>query len=77
MQVIVTAPPYADYLDEVAAHPLVSAFRLNTVMPVKGGPEEALARFSGAASLRSTSGTSTGVFDASSARVRHHSDPHR
>jgi pyruvate kinase len=46
MQVIATAPPYAEYLDEVAAHPLVTAFRLNTVMPVKGGPEEALSRFS-------------------------------
>jgi pyruvate kinase len=44
IQVIVTAPPYADYLDEVAAHPLVCGFRLNTVMPVKGGPKEALNR---------------------------------
>jgi pyruvate kinase len=44
MQVIVTAPPYASYLEEVARHPVVSAFRLNTVMPVKGGPAEALDR---------------------------------
>lgn len=41
---IVTAPPYADFLAEVAAHPLVSGLRLNTVMPVKGGPAEALNR---------------------------------
>ncbi|MFQ5409472.1 MAG: pyruvate kinase, partial [Anaerolineales bacterium] len=43
---IVTAPPYADFLAEVAAHPLVCGFRLNTVMPVRGGPGEALARLS-------------------------------
>jgi pyruvate kinase len=41
---IVTVPPYASFLDEVAAHPLVSGFRLNTVMPVRGGPCEALER---------------------------------
>lgn len=44
---IVTAPPYAPYLDEVAAHPLVSGLRLNTVMPVREGPREALERLSG------------------------------
>lgn len=44
INVIVTTPPYADFLAEVAAHPLVSGFRLNTVMPLKQGPAEALAR---------------------------------
>ena len=39
---IVTTPPYATFLDEVARHPLVTGFRLNTVMPVKNGPREAL-----------------------------------
>jgi pyruvate kinase len=43
---IVTTPPYADFLDEVASHPIVSGFRLNTVMPVKNGPREALERLS-------------------------------
>lgn len=46
VQVIVTAPPYAAFLDEVAAHPLCAGLRLNTVMPVKGGPAEALDRLS-------------------------------
>lgn len=44
VQAIVTTPPYAPFLDEVAAHPIVCGFRLNTVMPVRGGPAEALAR---------------------------------
>jgi len=43
---IVTAPPYADFLGEVARHPLVHGFRLNTVMPLQEGPEEALTRLS-------------------------------
>ncbi|HET7295338.1 MAG TPA: pyruvate kinase [Vicinamibacteria bacterium] len=43
---IVTAPPYADFLRDVAAHPLVVGLRLNTVMPVVGGAEEALRRLS-------------------------------
>jgi hypothetical protein len=42
VQAIVTAPPYAPFLKEVAEHPLVSGFRFNTVMPLKGEPEEAL-----------------------------------
>lgn len=41
---IVTTPPYADFLDDVARHPLVSGFRLNTVMPLRDGPREALKR---------------------------------
>lgn len=44
VRAIVTAPPYAAFLDAVARHPLVCGFRLNTVMPVKGGPADALAR---------------------------------
>jgi pyruvate kinase len=42
--VIVTAPPYATFLDEVAQHPLVAGFRLNTVMPLRETPAEALQR---------------------------------
>jgi len=41
---IVTTPPYATFLDEVASHPLVCGFRLNTVMPLREGPAEALKR---------------------------------
>jgi len=41
---IVTAPPYASFLDEVADHPLVSGFRLNTVMPLRENPLEAINR---------------------------------
>ena len=44
IRAIVTAPPYATFLEEVANHPLVCGFRLNTVMPVQGGPMEALKR---------------------------------
>jgi pyruvate kinase len=45
--VVVTAPPYAPFLDEVARHPLVVGLRLNTVMPVRGGPKAALERLAG------------------------------
>lgn len=44
VRAIVTAPPYASFLDEVATHPLVCGLRLNTVMPVRDGPVEALKR---------------------------------
>ena len=44
VRAIVTAPPYASFLDEVARHPLVCGFRLNTVMPLRSGPAEALER---------------------------------
>jgi len=47
VRAIVTAPPYATFLAEVAAHPLCAGLRLNTVMPVKGGPDEALDRLGG------------------------------
>lgn len=41
---IVTAPPYAPFLAEIAAHPLVGGLRLNTVMPLAETPGEVLAR---------------------------------
>ena len=44
IRAIITAPPYATFLDEIARHPLVCGFRLNTVMPLRGGPAEALKR---------------------------------
>ncbi len=37
---IVTVPPYAPFLDAVAAHPLVRGLRLNTVMPLRREPGE-------------------------------------
>jgi pyruvate kinase len=43
---IVTVPPYAPFIAEVAAHPLISGLRLNTVMPLREGPGEALDRLS-------------------------------
>jgi pyruvate kinase len=44
LQVIITAPPYADHLKEITQHPLVSAIRLNTVMPIVEDPKEVLLR---------------------------------
>jgi pyruvate kinase len=44
IRVIVTVPPYAPFLEEVAAHPLVGGLRLNTVMPTKGPLGETLER---------------------------------
>lgn len=44
---IVTAPPYADFLEEVAAHPVVDGLRLNTVMPLKEEPATILQRLGG------------------------------
>lgn len=44
---IVTVPPYATFVEEVARHPLVRGLRLNTVMPLKGTPHETLKRLSG------------------------------
>ena len=47
VRAIVTLPPYASFAEEVARHPLVEGFRLNTVMPLAGEtPREALARLS-------------------------------
>jgi len=44
ISVIVTVPPYADFLAEVATHPLVSGFRLNTVMPLRESLQDVLSR---------------------------------
>ena len=44
ISVIVTVPPYADFLADVAAHPLVSGFRLNTVMPLRESLQDVLSR---------------------------------
>ncbi|HJX05473.1 MAG TPA: pyruvate kinase [Candidatus Nanoarchaeia archaeon] len=46
---IVTIPPYATFIKEVAKHPLVSGLRLNTVMPVKESLENLLDRLGGIA----------------------------
>lgn len=46
---IVTVPPYAPFLNEVAAHPAVCGLRLNTVMPVQEPLDELLYRLSGIA----------------------------
>lgn len=43
---IVTIPPYANFIEEVARHPIVRGLRLNTVMPLREGPGEALDRLS-------------------------------
>ena len=48
---LVTAPPYAPFLSELAAHPLVCGLRLNTVMPLAETPGEVLARLAGIAAL--------------------------
>ncbi|MGE0707396.1 MAG: pyruvate kinase [Planctomycetota bacterium] len=44
LRVIVTVPPHADFLEEVAAHPLVGGLRLNTVMPLRDGVAPTLER---------------------------------
>jgi len=44
--VIVTVPPYASFLVDVARHPLVRGFRLNTVMPLHEPLVKALERLS-------------------------------
>jgi pyruvate kinase len=44
VKALITAPPYATFLEEVARHPLVCGLRLNTVMPLRDGPAEALGR---------------------------------
>ena len=44
VRAIVTAPPYATFLNDVARHPVVCGLRLNTVMPLREGPAEALER---------------------------------
>ena len=44
VRAIVTVPPHASFVNQVARHPLVAGLRLNTVMPIKGSLEDALAR---------------------------------
>ena len=46
IQAIVTVPPYASFIGEVAAHPLVGGLRLNTVMPLKEDLSTLLKRLS-------------------------------
>lgn len=46
VRAIVTVPPYASFVDEVARHPIVGGLRLNTVMPIKGPLEAVLERLS-------------------------------
>lgn len=41
---IVTVPPYASFLEEVARHPLVVGLRFNTVMPLTDGKDKVLER---------------------------------
>lgn len=47
VRAIVTVPPYAPFLGEVASHPIVCGLRLNTVMPLAEPPAEVLARLAG------------------------------
>lgn len=42
LKVIVTVPPYADFIEAVVSHPMVHGLRLNTVMPIKESPGEIL-----------------------------------
>jgi len=44
IKAIVTVPPYADFLADVAAHPIVYGFRLNTVMPLRESQTDVLRR---------------------------------
>lgn len=44
VRAIVTIPPYASFIDEVAEHPLVGGFRLNTVMPIRHTHAQVLQR---------------------------------
>ncbi len=47
VRAIVTAPPYAPFLEDVAQHRMVSGLRFNTVMPLTESREEALERLAG------------------------------
>ncbi|MBT9581892.1 hypothetical protein IV102_01000 [bacterium] len=47
MKVVVTLPPYADFLERVVMHPLVCGVRVNTVMPYRHSPQEMLRRYQG------------------------------
>jgi hypothetical protein len=54
VQVIVTAPPYAPFLDEVARHELVCGLRLSSVMPLKDGRDQVLGRLAALGRLTAT-----------------------
>lgn len=47
VRAILTVPPHADFVAEVAAHPLVAGLRLNTVMPLAAPIPEVLERLAG------------------------------
>lgn len=47
VRAIVTVPPYATFIEEVARHPIVEGLRLNTVMPIKGPPGPVIQRLAG------------------------------
>ena len=49
---IVTIPPYAPFIDEVARHPAVEGLRLNVVMPIKDSLEDVLKKLDDAAARR-------------------------
>lgn len=45
MNVLVTVPPYAEFVADVVRHPLVCGVRVNTAMPYRISPYELLQRF--------------------------------
>jgi pyruvate kinase len=61
---IVTIPPYAPFIKEVASHSLVSGVRLNTVMPTKEPLEDLLKR------LQDTCGTKDIWIDLKARQLR-------
>lgn len=52
MKVITTIPPYAPFVGELLAHPLISGVRLNTVMPIKEPLEALLLKLKNLAGLK-------------------------
>lgn len=46
MNILVTVPPYAPFLEELGRHPAVTGLRLNTVMPIRGSEAEILQKLS-------------------------------
>ena len=47
LRALVTVPPYAPFIEEVAAHPICAGLRLNTVMPLREPRIDVLRRISG------------------------------
>lgn len=47
LSAIITVPPYADFIAEVAAHPVTAGLRLNTVMPLADPRADVLRRLLG------------------------------